>query len=164
MESINIMYFIAGFGSALAINNITHVFTKIRDKKNNFLRIANELRKPFIEAKCIFDLSTRGLNETADIKGTFISLYTDQRRNINTIFTYIPSRQKSRLQAAWEKYEKQINSDIPSSWFDRENIYKENDGIKEKRQNLTYQLDHILFFFDYHNMFSVFKMWERMKQ
>jgi hypothetical protein len=143
-------------GTILAL--IYHVFTKVRDHKNNFLRISDELRKPFIEAKSVFDIAVRGIDDRCLVGDVFIKLYSDQKRSIQLIIPHIPIRQRSRLQKAWEEYEEKINNDNPSSWFSCDNIYKKEDDIIEKRKNLINQLDNILFFFDYHNMFSVFNM------
>lgn len=157
METKDIIIFLSGFVSAMVLNFISHVFQSIRDKKNRFLNISNDLVKPFIEARTIFDKSTRGLHEGTRVQDTFIRLYSDQRINIQSIIPHIPKRQRSRLQAAWDKYEKQINNDSPSSFFANDNTYKKLEGIAEKREVLTSMIDDIVFFFDYHNMFSIFK-------
>ncbi|MBI5142848.1 MAG: hypothetical protein HZA20_11770 [Nitrospirae bacterium] len=141
---------------------VYHVFAKIRDEKNNFLRLSEGFRKPFIEAKSILDINIRGLHESCTPREVFIQLYSDQRRNIQAITPNLPRRQRLRLQAAWDNYEKQINDECPSSWFNHNNLYKSGDEIIEKREALALRLNRILFFFDYQNMFSVFRIFERL--
>jgi len=147
---------IIAFAFAAILGILYHVFTKIRDQKNNFLRISDELRKPFIDAKSIFDINVRGIHDRCDIEYTFAKLQSDQKRNVQAIIPHIPSRQRSRLQVAWNEYEKQINEESPSSWFTYDNLYKNKEDIIKKRKNLITQLNDIIFFFDYYNMFSVF--------
>ncbi|MBI4619273.1 MAG: hypothetical protein HY739_03790 [Desulfobacterales bacterium] len=162
MESKDIIIFSLGFFTALFINYTTHIFAKIRDKKNNFLRISDDLKKPFIEAKSIFNINTGGIASGYIIGDVFARFYSSQSRNIQAIMPYIPIWQRKHLQIAWDEYRKEVDSENTSSWFDNRNLFKKNEEIIEKRKRRINKLDRILFFFDYHNMFSLFKIFQRL--
>ncbi|MFH1076005.1 MAG: hypothetical protein V1753_04075 [Pseudomonadota bacterium] len=161
VESKDIIVFILGLVTGLSVNTVSHIFTKIRDKKNNFLNITDSLRNPFAEAKSLFSLQTNGIPRDYIIGDVFNRLYTDQSKSIEAIMPYITIAQGERLRNIWEEYCDQINKKGISTWFDCENFYENSEGVIEKREKAIKQLDLILFFFDYHNMFSIFRILKR---
>jgi hypothetical protein len=164
METKDIIVFALGLVTGLSINMITHIYAKVRDNKNNFLRLSDDLRKPFIEAMNLFDLHTAGIPDMTVIDSVLNRLYTEQSKSIQVIMPHIPARQRKRLDATWNEYQKYTNEEKPSSWFGYQNLYKTDDKTTQQRKACTVRLDNILFFFDYHNMFSVFRAFKRLQR
>ena len=126
--------------------------------KEEFLKAATEFRKPFIEIRNIFELSTRGLHERTDIRETFILYFCDQKRAIAIFEPVLPRRTRNSIREAWTNYENYINNESISKWFDSNKLFKTDDEILEKRKTAISKIDRILLFSDYHNIYSILRM------
>jgi hypothetical protein len=126
--------------------------------KEEFLKAAVEFRKPFIEIRNIFDLSTRGLHEKTDIRETFILYFSNQKSAVSIFVPILPRRFRERIRDAWKNYENYINNENTSKWFDSDNLFKTDDEILEKRKAAINKIDRILLFSDYHNIYSILRM------
>lgn len=126
--------------------------------KEEFLKAAAEFRKPFIESRNIFDLSTRGLHEKTDIRETFILHFSNQKSAVSTFVPVLPRRFRERISEAWKDYESYISNESASKWFDSDNLFKTDEEITEKRKNAIQKIDQLLLFADYHNIYSILRM------
>ena len=131
-----------------------HLLQKVRSTKEFFLKAVPEFRKPFDEVKMIFDLNTRGLHEKADIRETFILYFSKQKMAVVTFEQVLPRRFMKRIRNAWIDYESYINNESISKWFDSENLFKLDDKTIKKRKTAINKINKILWFSDYHNIYS----------
>ena len=133
-----------------------HSLQKVRNTKDFFISASVEFSKPFNEIKMIFDSNTTGFPENVDIRLTLIDYFSKQKRAIPNFEQILPKRFRDRISDAWIDYEDYINKDYPSNWFDFNNIYKSTDEIIGKRKIAIEKIDKILWFSDYHNIYSIF--------
>jgi len=135
-----------------------HLLQKVRSTKEHFVKNTDDFRKPFLEAKMIFDSSTKGIYEKSDITETFIQLFTKQKRAVAAFEQILPGRFKIRIREAWVDHENYLNNEIISKWFGSHNLFKTDDEISEKRKAAIDKIDKILFFSNYHNIYSIFRI------
>lgn len=157
MEPINIIIYILGFISALALAFFSHIFMKIRDSKKEFINAALEFRKPFIEAKTILDVNTKGLHDEYNISDVFASLYSNQKRSISKFEPFLPEKFKIGIRSSWQDYETYINQEDIASWFTSNQHFKTSEDITNKRIYLIKKIDNILSYSDYNNIYSVYR-------
>lgn len=126
--------------------------------KEEFLKGAAEFRKPFIESRNIFDLSTRGLHEKSDVRETFILHFSNQKSAVSTFVPVLPRRFRERIREAWQDYENYMNNENAYKWFGSDNLFKTDEKITERRKNAIKKIDRLLLFADYHNIYSILRV------
>ena len=77
-----------------------HLLQKVRSTKEHFVKNTDDFRKPFLEAKMIFDGSTKGIHEKTDVRETFIQLFSEQKRAVSAFEQILPRRFKIGIREA----------------------------------------------------------------
>jgi hypothetical protein len=65
------------------------------------------------------------------------------------------------MRIAWNNYEGIHKKDDITNWFNIHNLFKENDEIKNKRIECVNKINNILYYSDYHNVYSVFRIFKQ---
>jgi len=138
-----------------------HLLQKIRSTKEFFIKAIPEFRRPFDEVKMIFDLNTKGLHKKTDIGETFILYFSEQKMAVATFEQVLPRRFIKRMRDAWIDYENYINNESISKWFDSDNLFKLDDETIEKRKTAIVKIGKILWFSDYHNIYSAIQRFHK---